>query len=298
MASFWNQLSFFLLLVLVISPQIQAREGKLFSLFSHFRTIYNVKDPLDKTNAESPALPPGPTPKPASAPELEPESAPTPAPSAEQEIGSTIPSGPAPEPEFFDSGEGYGLYGRGSYSQYPPTKETPTTTTTFQNELLNEDFNDESYKTGYPKTNLYNNNNEEYKNNDNTKEEYRNSYIGGYSDDFNRYSNNNNNNNNGKENYNNNYNGKENYYNNNDNYISNGYEEKREGMSDTRFLENGKYYYHVNSVKENYNLNGYESGRGSATENEGNYYEKSQYPNEFDTMEEYEKQQEEQGYTP
>lgn len=290
MASFGNQLSFFLLLVLVISPQIQAREGKLFSLFSHFRTIYNVKDPLDKTNAESPALPPGPTPKPASAPELEPESAPTPAPSAEQEIGSTIPSGPAPEPEFFDSGEGYGLYGRGSYSQYPPTKETPTATTTFQNALLNEDVNEESYKTGYPKSNFYNNNNEEYNNNHNTREEYRNSYIGGYS----------NNNYNEKENYynnNNNYNGKENYYNNNDNYISNGYEEKREGMSDTRFLENGKYYYHVNSVKENYNLNGYESGRGRTTENEG-YYEKSQYPNEFDTMEEYEKQQEEQGYTP
>ena len=235
MASFGNQLSFFLLLVLVISPQIQAREGKLFSLFSHFRTIYNVRDPLDKTKAESPALAPEPALEPASAaPTPEPETAPTPAPSAEQEIGSTIPSGPAPEPEFFDSGEAYGLYGRGSYSQYPPTKETPTTTTTFQNELLNEDFNDESYKTGYPKTNLYNNNNEEYKNNDNTKEEYRNSYIGGYSDDFNRYSNNNNNNNNGKENYNNNYNGKENYYNNNNNYISNGYGRVREAGGRTR----------------------------------------------------------------
>jgi len=69
-------------------------------------------------------------------------------------------------------------------------------------------------------------------------------------------------------------------------------------MSDTRFLENGKYYYNANTVNnENYNLNGYESERGSTAENEG-YYEKSQYPNEFDTMEEYEKQQEEQGYTP
>ncbi|TKY48893.1 TBC1 domain family member 5-like A [Spatholobus suberectus] len=253
MASFGNQLSFFLLLVLVISPQIQAREGKLFSLFTHFRTIYNVKDP----QAESPALVP--TLEPVTAPTPEPVTAPTPAPSTSQAIGSTIPSGPAPEPEFFDSGEGYGLYGRGSYSQYPPTKETPTTTT-FENKLLNEDFNDESYKTGNPKTNFYSNyNSEEYRNNDNTNEEYRNSYIGGYSNNFNdRYSNNNHN---GKENYNNNYNGKENYYYNN-NYNGIGYERKREGMSDTRFMENGRYYSSVNNDNENYNLNGYESGRG------------------------------------
>ncbi|RDX62699.1 hypothetical protein CR513_58939, partial [Mucuna pruriens] len=268
MASFGNQLSFFLLLVLVISPQIQARQGKLFSFFTHFRTIYNLKD---IPQAESPALAPGPA--------LEPATAPTPAPSAEQETGSTIPSGPAPEPEFFESENGYGLYGRGSYNQYPPTKETPTTTTNFENELLNEDFNDdeiESYKTGYPKTNFHRNE-EEYRNNDNTNQEYRNTYIGGYSN-------------------NNNYNGKENYYNNN-NYNGNDYERKREGMSDTRFMENGRYYYHVNTDNENYNLNnGYQSGRGS-TENEGNYYEKSsQYPNEFDTMEEYEKQQAQQRF--
>ncbi|KAK8469554.1 hypothetical protein PHAVU_005G100800 [Phaseolus vulgaris] len=345
MASFGNLLSFFLLFLLLVSPQIQAREPKFFSLFSHFRTIYNVKDPLHKTKVESPALAPGPvTFEPASAPgpALEPVSAPAPepalepvsapAPSVEQAIGSTIPSGPAPEPEFSESGEGYGLYGRASYNQYSPTKETPTTTTT-NFELLNEDFNDESYKTGYPKTKFYSsssnnnneefrhnvnyneefrnnaNNNEEFRNNDNNNEEFRNNankyeefrnnvnnneelsindnnneeyrstYSGGYASNSNdRFSNNN-------------YNDKGNYHNNNN------YEGKREGMSDTRFLEKGKYYYNVNTVNENYNLNGYESGRGSTAENEG-YYEKSQYPNEFDTMEEYEKQQEEQGYTP
>ncbi|XP_027343926.1 protein E6 [Abrus precatorius] len=265
MASFGNQLSFFLLLVLVISPKIQAREGKVFSLFTHFRTIYNAKDPQvpnNKAKAESPA----PTPEPIAAP------TPAPAPSTSPATGSTIPSGPAPEPEFFDRGDGYGLYGKGSSSnQYSPTKETQTTTT-FENELLNEDFNDESYKTGFPKTNFHNNyDSEEYRNNYNN-EEYRNSYNNGYNKNY------------------------VNSYSNNFNNLNNEYEINKEGMSDTRFLENGKYYYHVNTENENYNLNGYESGRGS-TENEG-YFEKNEYPNEFDTMEEYEKQQASQGYTP
>lgn len=282
MASFGTQLSFFFLLVLVLSPQIQAREGKLFTLFTHFRTTYNVKDPqvlLKKPKAESPA--PAPI------------TAPTPAPAPESE--SILASGPAPEPDFVDRGDGYGLYGSGS-SQYSPTKETPTSTT-FENELLNEDLSSESYKTGYPKTNLYNNyngnpsnynSNEVYRNNYNN-EEYRSNFNGnGYTKNYvDSYSNNNNNR------YYNKYNGNE--YNNN-NYNGNGYERKREGMSDTRFAENGKYSYHVKNENENYNLNGYESGRGS-TENE-RYYEKNQYPNEFDTMEEYEKQQESQGYKP
>ncbi|XP_057455553.1 protein E6-like [Lotus japonicus] len=261
MASFGNHLSFFLLLVLFLSPQIQAREGKFFSFFTHFRTN-NVKDAqLLLAKAESPAQAPGP----ASA------LAPAPAPSA-QAIGSTIPSGPAPEPEFLDMGEGYGLYGTDSSSsaQYSPTKET-STTTNFENELLNEDFKDQSYKTGYPQTNFRSNyNNEVYTKNYNT-EGYRS------------------NDNNGKELY---------YNNNNNNYgNNNGYERKREGMSDTRFMENGKYHYNVDTENESYNLNGYdESGRGR-TENEG-YDEKMQNPNEFDTMEEYEKQQEAQGYTP
>ncbi|XP_027925674.1 GATA zinc finger domain-containing protein 14-like [Vigna unguiculata] len=356
MASFGNQLSFFLLFLLLISPQIQARKGKVFSLFSHFRTIYNVKDPLQKTKLESPALAPGPvtfepasapapvTFEPVSAPALEPASAP--APSVEQAIGSTIPSGPAPEPEFSESGEGYGLYGRGSYNQYSPTKDTPTTTNF---ELLNEDFNDESYKKGYPKTNFYSsssdNNNEEFRHNVNNNEEFRNNannnqefrHNVNYNEEFRNNANNNEefgNNDSKYENFRNNVNNHEEFsvddnndeefsiddnnneeyrntytggyasnFNNdernyqNNNYNGNGYKGKREGMSDTRFVENGRYSYNVNSVNENYNLNGYESERGNSAVNEG-YREKSEYPNEFDTMEEYEKQQREQGYTP
>lgn len=260
MASFGSQLSFFLLLVLVLCPQIQAREGKLFNFFTHFKTTYNVKAPSPIT---------APTPSPITAP----TPSPTPAPAAAPEQGSIIVSGPAPDPGFVDSGEGYGLYGTDS-NQYSPTKETPPTTTTFENELLNEDFTDEKYKTGYPKTNFYssNNNNEVYRNSYNNQE-YKSNYNNGYNKNY-------------VDSYSKNY-----------NYNENGFERKREGMSDTRFLENAKYYYHVNTDNENYNLNNvYESERGS-TENEG-FYEKRQYPNEFDTMEEYEKQQASQGYTP
>jgi len=265
MASLANQVSFFFLLVLFLSPQIQARQNKLFSFFTHSKTTNNVEDPQ---LPQSPAPAPAPTQEPASAPGQEPAVAP-------EIVSTTLPSGPAPEPQFLvETGNGYGLYGIDS-SQYSPTKETPKTTLTdFEDELLNEDFNDnkllnedlndnKSYKKGYPQTNFHNNNEVYTKNYNN--EENKNSY--------------------------NSYNGKEFYNNNNNNY-----ERKGEGMSDTRFMENGKYYYNVNSENEKYNnVNGYESGRGS-TENEGSY-EKNQYQNEFETMEEYEKQQEAQGYT-
>ncbi|CAA2982179.1 Hypothetical predicted protein [Olea europaea subsp. europaea] len=84
-----------------------------------------------------------------------------------------------------------------------------------------------------------------------------------------------------------------NNYNNNfypDNYNNNGYSTESytvrpQGMSDTRSLENGKYYYDIKN--DNYNQNsGYEPTRETNNE-EGYYNQKSKY--EFDSMEEYEK---------
>ncbi|QHO31383.1 hypothetical protein HN51_019594 [Arachis hypogaea] len=346
MASLVSKLSFFFFFfVLVLSPQIQAREGKVFSLFTHFRTIYNVKEHQnlpEKPKAKSPT--PAPTLEPIAAPTPEPITAPAPAPAPESG-STTVESGPAPEPDFVDNGNGYGLYGtESSATQYSsPNKETPiTTTTTFENELLDEDligesfnnnnnnnynYNPNSYSNNVVKRNSNNyNNEEEFRNNynngynknhedsysNNNEEEFRSSYNNGYDNKNHEdsYSNNNynerytNNYNNGNEYSNNKNNYNERYtsnYNTNNEYNSNYNnvfdEVKREGMSDTRFMENGKYYYPVkNNNNQNYNLNEYESVRGK-TENEG-YYEKTQYPNEFDTMEEYEKQQESQGYTP
>ncbi|KAI4322715.1 hypothetical protein L6164_022382 [Bauhinia variegata] len=230
MASFGNHLSLFFLLVLLllVSPQIQA------NFFSHLRT----KEPqlVIKELAKTPA------PAPASVPTT--TIAATPAFAPEFPI---VGPGPAPEAFFLDMGDGYGLYGiHTDPNEYSPTKETPATNTNFENELLNEDLNGESFKTWYPKhppipyRKQYN------------REEYRSNYK--YSNQLNNY-----------------------------------YDGKREGMSDTRFVENGKYYHDVKNENENYsnvNVKGYEST------------DKNKYPNEYNTMEEYEKEQQSQGYIP
>ncbi|EOA37418.1 hypothetical protein CARUB_v10011357mg [Capsella rubella] len=69
-------------------------------------------------------------------------------------------------------------------------------------------------------------------------------------------------------------------YTTNNNYDHNrrgyGNEQERQGMSDTRFMENGKYFYdRRGSNSENTPSRGYDNARGN------------DHPNEFDTMEEY-----------
>ncbi|KAJ0236194.1 hypothetical protein HA466_0261770 [Hirschfeldia incana] len=62
-----------------------------------------------------------------------------------------------------------------------------------------------------------------------------------------------------------------------DNRRGYGNEKERQGMSDTRFMENGKYYYDTRGRGSEYTPNSrrYESARGN------------DHPNEFETMEEY-----------
>lgn len=71
---------------------------------------------------------------------------------------------------------------------------------------------------------------------------------------------------------------------NGNNYNTNGYENEKQGMSDTRFLENGKYYHDVKNDESTYYANGFESNKG--------YYGNTQNVNAFNTMEEFENQQE------
>lgn len=77
-------------------------------------------------------------------------------------------------------------------------------------------------------------------------------------------------------------------------YNSMGYSNEKQGMSDTRFLDNGKYYY--NPSQESYNNQNdggrYESVRESSNE-EGYYGKLSQ--SDLNSMEEYERQN---GYSP
>ncbi|KAK8642104.1 hypothetical protein V6N13_011464 [Hibiscus sabdariffa] len=56
---------------------------------------------------------------------------------------------------------------------------------------------------------------------------------------------------------------------NNNNYYYNGNNGKKQGLSDTRYLENGKYYYDVKS-ENNYYPNQFDNSRGVASRNEFN----------------------------
>ncbi|GMI74839.1 hypothetical protein HRI_001153200 [Hibiscus trionum] len=90
--------------------------------------------------------------------------------------------------------------------------------------------------------------------------------------------------------YENNYNNNG-YTTTNNNYDDNGYETERQGTSDTRFVEGGKYYY--NAKNENYYPNGYEySSSKEASTNEG-YYGNTENSNEFNSIDEFENKEDE-----
>ncbi|KAK8655294.1 hypothetical protein V6N13_107877 [Hibiscus sabdariffa] len=227
MASFAKPIAFFFFILVSSSFHVQARESKFFSKFIHLGAKIS---PL-----ESPAVAPALAPTPAPAPAMSPT-----------DIGSQDPY--------------YGLYGHGS-GMFPPANEgvttsnTPTTTSTFKNDLFAEELADERYESGYEKNN------------------------NGYT--MSNYDNNNNYKDNGYT--------LNNYEHNTDAY--NGYETERQGMSDTRFVEGGKYYYNVKRV--NYYPNGYEFSSSKETNKNEGYYGNTENSNEFNSMEELENREDE-----
>lgn len=183
------------------------------------------------------------------------ETAPTPSVSG---IGDAAP---VPAPESFESDNPYGLYGQD-----------------------NEEFKDEKLP--------------EYNNNGYGDNNYNSNDDNGYSSSSSRtdnyyYNNNNNKNNYGYSNraYNSRGYSNTNYKNRGSNY-NNGYENEKQGMSDTRFLDNGRYYYNPNQKSYNQNDGRYESVRESS--NEEGYYGKLSN-SDLNSMEEYERQH---GYSP
>ncbi|XP_034209236.1 protein E6-like isoform X2 [Prunus dulcis] len=295
MAPFAKSLSFFFLLVLIFSSffeNIQARESVFFSkVTQYYNNKKNVNEPTISTSiAEVPTPAPSPA---AEAPEL----ADVPAPAAEAPELADVP---APAPSYLEKEHRHNgaLYGLGS-GKSPSTEETPTTIDG-EDEILAEELSGESFdRTGnYESTNLYNNNGYKtnYVNNNNyvNRNGYKTNYVNN-----NNYINGNGytktNNYKGGYTKTNNYKGGNGYTKTNNYKGGNGWENReinvQQGMSDTRFLENGRYYQDVkNEINQNFNEN-YEGGRGSTR----NYVENS---NEFNTMEEYDKYQESRGYVP
>nr|XP_011466926.1 PREDICTED: protein E6-like [Fragaria vesca subsp. vesca] len=271
MASFAKALPCFFLLVLFSSLQVEARQRLFFSKITHNNgnepDIPVTEDPETPTPTPSytPTYSPlyGPTYAPA--PELTvadaPLYGPTYAPAPELTVADApeegAPLAPAPAPAPSDSEPELGYELYGSADQ-----ETPTTMDV-QNEVTTQE------NGRYENTNLYNDNSN-YATNYNT-DRYTTNYINGREGSTNSY-----------------------YSNDNGNSVD-GFEQQ--GMSDTRILENGSYYQDdVVKNKNNDEFNGYQSGRGSTT-NEV-YFGNNEKPNEFNTMEEYEKYQENQGYVP
>lgn len=182
--------------------------------------------------------------------------APSPAPlSAPPEISPIL----APTPFFYESQNAYGLYGRAS----DDTENNPSITDV-EEEILAEDGGDESYKSGYPKTSFHGTDFESSR----RDEQYQSSYGN------NGYGNSEYENNGGR-----NYQYESNFE--DGGFRRSRYEPReRQGMSDTRFVENGKYYYDANSR--------------AGEEGESYGSKKNPIPNqfEFDSMEEYEKSEE------
>lgn len=266
-----QQFCLLFVLLLIFSPQINARHASFFSRFMHLSNNVDVKETKQSIS---------------NAPGLASALAPEPV-----EITPATTPAPSPAPEVAVRGEAYGLYGRDDSNRFSETQEKPAV----NNQLLDEELFDESYKnTGSSKTNLYSN----YDSNPTNYNNY-NSYQYRRVDDTNRNSDNN-----GYLNNKRSYSYPKVYYNNEfyNNRVdnSNGGDEvsERQGMSDTRFLENGKYYDDVKGEKISNDDVFDESLEKESTKLGEGYYENNKSPYEFDSMEEYERQEESQGYRP
>jgi len=206
------------------------------------------------------------------------------------------------------AGESYEAGSQKSENGYSNTYNNNGYTTKYYNngyKLPGESYEvgNQNSENGYTNTYDNNGNTNNYNNEGYTNKYYNNGYKlagesheAGNQNSENGYSNNGNTNNYNNEGYTNKYSNNgyklagESYEAGNQN-SDNGYtryETERQGMSDTRFMEGGKYYY--NAKNENYYpANKYESGKVS-TQNQGSYGN-DENPNEFNTMEEYKSQE-------
>jgi len=241
MAHLSNFISFLLFATLLLALQISARDSEFFSKVSHFDNN-NVKE--------------------------------TEVPSKEAPEVNKVDQQPPFVPETENS---YGLYG------HDESNEVPSTTTTKKVASYTTPTSYHPYKTEFENTRYYNNdayNNRFAETGYNNQEELSDTKYTeeGYNNNYNNYQNNNNN----QKYYNNDaasykYNNNQKYYNNdaathkynhNNNYKGNvhTYNGEKQGMSDTRFLEGGRYFHDI-YAEEHHPTNYDDSSRGVNTNN-------------------------------
>ncbi|XP_042482105.1 protein E6-like [Macadamia integrifolia] len=217
MASSAKYLSFLFLLFLISSLQIHARDSQFFSKVTREDNNTNNKNTAAGAAIKENELP------------------------ESEEPTHTQDDEPSFRPQ---NHKGFGLYGQGS-EQFSTNSVNDAYFTPTTEQYTPQNYEEKSFNKGYYPTNNYN-----YNGYENKQQGMRDTSF------MDTAYNNNNNNNNNYNNYNNyRYGSKQqgmrdsryvdtSYLNNN---YDNGNEMKKQGMSDTRFLENGKYFYDVNN---------------------------------------------------
>ncbi|XP_022720995.1 protein E6-like [Durio zibethinus] len=170
------------------------------------------------------------------------------------------------EPRFIpETQNGYGLYGHKS-GQLPPSTTTTTTKETYEPYVTPVKYHPDEPYNSIPASNNNNNNKNTFYYKKNAYESTEQQNLGEARFTEREWST--------KENQYNHYNGNNGY--------NNG---EKQGMSDTRYLENGKYYHDIKN-DNNYYPNQFENSRGFASRNEFN-------ENRYNNMGRYNQNQEE-----
>ncbi|CAK7350533.1 unnamed protein product [Dovyalis caffra] len=261
-----------LFLLTISSMQIHAREGQFFSKVSATTTTPSTTTINSNNNAQDKTLP---------------------------NKGEEGLNKQELDPAFMpDTQNGYGLYGQES-TQFPTTTKlanTPYTTTTHQPYKTQTQTQTQETYTNYPTYSTPNTNTKYYSNNqysNNAYEEHQQNF-GETSLQEREYSNM------GNQNNNKYYNGANGYNN-----------EEKQGMSDTRYLANGRFYYDPNNgnsnhnpnqyqqnSRNNYNTRGYYNNNNNNNNNENSNYEyNNNSMQKYDNQDDFEWSQEEQ-YVP
>ncbi|CAJ1961760.1 unnamed protein product [Sphenostylis stenocarpa] len=258
MAHLSNYISFLLFTTLFLALQISARDSQFFSKVSHFDTN-NVKE-TELPNKEAPEV-------------------------------NKVEQQPPFIPETENS---YGLYGHDEYNQVPSTTTTknsasyttPTSYHPYKTEFEdnNKYFNNDAYNNRFTETGY---NNKKYYKKDSyrgdqyqlsdakyTEEGYNNNKYNNYQNDNQKY-------------YSNDADNHK-YYNNNFNGNGNSYNGEKQGMSDTRFLHGGRYFYDLNA--ENSPPTNYGDSSGGVNTNTW-YNNRGGKYNEYQNQEEFEDEQ-------
>ncbi|XP_028777484.1 protein E6 [Neltuma alba] len=296
-ASFSNCISLLLLITLFMSPQIHARDSQFFSKVTHVTIPTHNNNNVVK--------------------ETEP-------PKKEEPVNK-----PEQEPSFMPETESsYGLYGHES-GQFAPTTTTTTTYKPYKTEP--EQHTDKYPNKYYFNNDAYNTNQNEFTNtkltgtgysNNNNYYNYKTDAYGRNQNEFNSVANQNNhqkyyynndnsavndryfdNNNNAvNDRYFYNKHATKNSYHSNNNVANNRYNGEKQGMSDTRFMEGGKYFYDINSEKydqtlygdssRGVNSRGWENNKGYFGNNNAKSYENNNSFEGYQNQEEFEEEPE------